>query len=123
MTDKFNYAKTAATAARLIGRFGAAATLRRNSGSQYDPSTGTAVPSWAEYPCTVAEVNYEAKDIDGTLIQASDRRLLVAPDVSQAPRTGDVFRLASGAEVTVINVKATAPAGKTVLYDVQVRGA
>jgi len=119
---KFNYARTAASAVKLLTKFGAAATLRRKTGeAQYDPATATVVPSWVELPCTVAMVNYSIKDIDGTLIQASDRRLLVAPDVKEAPQTGDVF-VVNGVELMVIRSTPTAPAGKVVLYDVQVRG-
>ena len=119
---KFNYARTASSAVKLLTKFGAAATLRRKTGeSQYDPVTATVAPSWVELPCTVAMVNYSIKDIDGTLIQASDRRLLVAPDVKEAPQTGDVF-VVNGVELTVIRSTPTAPAGKVVLYDVQVRG-
>ena len=119
---KFNYARTAASAVKLLTKFGAASTLRRKTGeAQYDPATATVVPSWVELPCTVAMVNYFIKDIDGTLIQASDRRLLVAPDVKEVPQTGDVF-VVNGVELTVIHSTPTAPAGKVVLYDVQVRG-
>ena len=37
----FNYAATATTATRLLTRFGAAATLKRETVGAYDPDTGT----------------------------------------------------------------------------------
>ncbi|MDR0275928.1 MAG: hypothetical protein LBI48_11445 [Burkholderiaceae bacterium] len=119
--NKFNYARTAASAVRLIGKFGASAMLRRKSGAQYDPATSSVVDTWQEWPCTVAVVDYTAKDIDGTLILAGDRRLLVAPDIATVPKAGDVFVFQDWM-TTVIRVKTTAPAGTAVLHDVQARG-
>jgi len=122
VTAKFNYAKTVASVIRMLAKFGSDARMISQTGAKYNPATSTVEATFSEYPCTAALVDYTSQDIDGTLIQASDRRLLVAPDVEQAPQTGDVFRLAGGAELTVIRVTTTAPAGTVVLYDIQARG-
>jgi len=119
----YDYSRPAATAKRLLTRFGAAATMRVKSGEKYDPETASMAATWADYPCTVAVLDYSLKDLAGTLVQAGDRRLLVAPDVAQAPQVGSVFVLPDGASVSAVRVSTLAPAGTVVLYDVQARGA
>ena len=123
MTDVAFYHRSAALSVRALQRFGEPATMQRSTGhSDYDPETGTASASGAQsWPCIALMADYETRDIDGALIQASDRLLLVAPDIAEAPKPGDVFELTSG-RVTAIRVKPLAPGGIVVLYEVQVRG-
>lgn len=115
----FQYPATAATAARLLERFGAAATLKRQSGTTYDPTTGTSTQTYTSYATTAAVFNYAQKYIDGTLIQAGDKQAYCAPAVT--PEQGDRFTW-DVADYTVVDVKAVAPAGVPVLYEVQLRG-
>jgi hypothetical protein len=117
-----DWAEIADGAVEAIQEAGQSATMRRQFEAQYDPATATVTPLFADYACTLVDVAYSANDIDGTLIRASDRRLLVAPDIDQAPQSGDVFTLSDGALLTAINVKTTAPAGVPVLFEVQARG-
>lgn len=118
----FDYAKTAATATRLLQRFGQSATLKRETGTRYDPATGAMVAVAAECPCIAAVLDYTARDIDGTLIQQGDKRVLIGPYINLTPQAGDVIELSTGASVTVIAVTTTAPAGRAVLFDAQCRG-
>jgi hypothetical protein len=115
----FDYTATAATASRLLQRFGAAATLKRVSGTAYDPATGTNDPTYTDLPTTAAVFAYDQKYIDGTLIRQGDQRAYCSPAV--APTQGD--RLAGGgATVEVVAVKPVSPAGVPVLYEAQLRG-
>lgn len=115
----FNYAATAATASRLLARFGAACTLKRVSGTAYDPATGTNVPTYTDVPTTAAVFAYDQKYIDGTLIRQGDHLAYCAPAV--APTQGD--RLVwNGATLEVVAVKPVSPAGVPVLFEVQLRG-
>jgi len=119
----FDYQRMAQTAKRLLTKFGAPAVLSRDGGTGvYDPSTGQVVGGGTQtWDCTAAVLAYHAQDIDGTLIQAGDSRVLIAPDIATVPETGDVVNVA-GRTLTAIRVAVTAPAGIVVLYDVQARG-
>lgn len=115
----FNYPATAATATRLLERFGAAATVKHPTGSAYDPATGTSVPTYASAATTAAVFDYAQKYIDGTLIRQGDKQAYCAPAV--APVQGDRFTW-NGQDYEVIAVKPVSPAGVPVLYEAQLRG-
>lgn len=117
--SQFNYPATAATATRLLQRFGAAATVKRVSGSAYDPDTGTMTPTYTSLPSTAAVFDYAQKYIDGTLILQGDKQAYCAPGV--APVQGDQFDW-QGVTYTVIAVKPVSPAGVPVLFEAQLRG-
>lgn len=123
MMDTAFYQRSAATASRLLSRFGAPAVMHRSAGQgHYNPETGAVEGGNAQsWPCVVLIEDYSAQDIDGTLIQASDRRLSVAPGIAEIPKPGDVFDLPSG-RVTAVRVMPLAPAGIAALYEVQARG-
>ena len=122
----FNYPATAATATRLLKRFGADATVKRVSGSAYDPDTGTTIPTYADTPSTAAVFDYAQKYIDGTLILQGDKQAYCAPAV--APVQGDQFDWpvnvpdVTPVTYTVIAVKPVSPAGVPVLFEAQIRG-
>lgn len=115
----FDYAKTAATATRLLQRFGAAATLKRETVGEYDPATGTTPVTTTSLATTAAVFAYDAKYIDGTLILQGDQRAFLIPSVT--PKQGDKLAW-QGADYTVVAVKPLAPAGVVALYEAQIRG-
>jgi hypothetical protein len=115
----FNYAATAATATRLLQRFGASATIKRQTTGAYDPSTGTTPVTVTELATTAAVFAYDQKYIDGTLILQGDQRALLAP--YQEPRQGDKLTW-QGKDFEIIAVKPTSPAGMPVLFEAQLRG-
>lgn len=119
----FDYQRMAQTAKRLLTKFGATAVLSRDGGDgTYNPATGQVEGGGTQtWDCTAAVLAYRAQDIDGTLIQAGDSRVLIAPDIATVPETGDVLN-AAGRRLTVIRVSVTAPAGTVVLFEVQARG-
>lgn len=115
----FDYPKTAATAARLLKRFGASAVLKRTGAEAYDPATGTSTPTTTSLPTTAAVFAYDQKYIDGTLILHGDQQALCDPSVE--PKQGDVLTW-KGRDYTVIAVTPLAPAGVPVLFEAQIRG-
>lgn len=115
----FDYAATAATATRLLQRFGAAATLRRLGASAYDPATGTDAPTYTDLATTAAVFAYDQKYIDGTLIRQGDQLAYLAP--TQTPAQGDRLTW-QGADFEVVAVKPVSPAGVPVLFEAQIRG-
>lgn len=115
----FNYPATAATATRLLERFGAACTLKRQTTGMYDPATGTTPVTTTQLATTAAVFAYAQSYIDGTLIRQGDQQAFCAPGVE--PKQGD--RLAwQGRDYEVVSVKPTNPAGVPVLYEAQLRG-
>ena len=114
----FNYPATAATATRLLERFGASCTLVRTTTGAYDPATGQASVTTESLTTTAAVFAYDQKYIEGTLILQGDQLAYCAP--ATEPKQGDSFVWA-GVTHTVIAVKPTSPAGVPVLFEAQLR--
>lgn len=116
----FDYARARATADRLLANFGATGAIRREtpgSGPSYDPGE----PTITDHPVTLALTAYNARQIDGTRIQAQDRKALVSASASVTPTTSDLLIAADGAILKIVDVKTISPAGTTVIYELQVR--
>lgn len=121
----FNYPATAATATRLLKRFGAPAALIRADGPPvYDPETGSTAPADVSTPTTAAVFAYDQKYIDGTLVKQGDKQAFCAPDqrVEQGDKLNYKDDTGSMRVAEVVAAKAVAPAGVPVLYVVQLRG-
>lgn len=115
---KFNYARSVQTANRLIDKFGQIGAIRRTetSGDPWDPGT-----SDTDYPCTLVALDYDQKDVDGTVIKAGDCKVYVAvAGLAIVPTTTDHV-IIGGKVYTVIQVKPLSPAGTTVYFDLQCR--
>ena len=115
---KFDYDRSAATAARLLDKFGQQGTITRmeNTGQPWKP-----VQNKVNYPCRLVVLSYTAKDIDGTLIKAGDKKVYVsAIGLKIEPKTTDKL-LIQGKENTIISVDELNPAGTPVYYVCQCR--
>lgn len=67
------------------------------------------------------EDGYNASEIDGTMVQAGDRRYWVPAEGLAEPRTID--RLVDGSDsLAIVSCKRVAPGPVVVLYEVQCRG-
>lgn len=117
----FDYARHAATAQRLLERFGRAVTLTRKTPGAYEPATGApGVGTTTTHAGTAVLLEYTQRDIDGSHIRMGDQRAYIAPDIEITPQTGDTLTI--GEEVwSVIASRPLAPAGVVVLHDAQVR--
>lgn len=116
----FDYARAAATSERLIRKFGALGSIRRQtpgSGPVYDP--GEPVPT--DHPAHIVLTDYTNREIDGTRILATDRKALVEPGIGIEPTTSDLLVTADGATLRIVNVELIRPATTTLLYQLQVR--
>lgn len=116
--SKFDYDRSAATADRLIDKFGQQGTITRmeNIGQPWKP-----VQSKVNYPCRLVVLSYTAKDIDGTLIKAGDKKVYVsAIGLKIEPKTTDKLVI-NGKENTIISVDQLNPAGTPVYYVCQCR--
>lgn len=117
---KFDYSRPAATAKRLLDRFGQDGELSRSTPGGYDPEAGPTDPVELQSPCTVALLEFDNHQIDGELIRIGDRRALIAPDVSFEPQAGDSLTVGSDV-LQVVRNRPVSPAGVVVLHDCVVR--
>lgn len=115
---KFNYTRSVATANRLIDKFGQTGAIRRTetSGDPWNPGT-----SDTDYPCTLVALDYDQKDIDGTLIKATDKKVYVAvAGLPIQPTTTDKV-IIGGVVSTIVQAKPLNPAGTVVFWELQAR--
>lgn len=117
----FDYANSAATALRLLTRFGRPVTVTRETPGAYDPATGTDAAGTSQtWTPSGVKLEYTQREIDGTNIKAGDQRVYMSAAAGLDPQPGDAVTL--GAEVwRVVKSSTLAPAGVAVLLDVQVR--
>lgn len=115
---KFNYARSVTTGNRLIDKFGQTGAIRRTeiSGDPWNPGT-----SDTDYPCTLVALDYDQKDVDGTLIKSTDKKVYVATKgLTIQPNTTD--KVIIGGDVnTIVEAKPLNPAGTVVYWEFQVR--
>lgn len=115
---KFNYARSVQTANRLIDKFGQTGAIRRTetSGDPWDPST-----SDTDYPCTLVALDYDQKDVDGTLIKSTDKKVYVAvAGLPIQPTTTDKV-IIGGVVSAIVQAKPLNPAGTVVYWMLQAR--
>lgn len=116
----FNYSASAATANRLIKKFGTSVGMDRVVLGEYDPDTGTTPTTTTTQTVKAVVIDFPQRYIDGTLVRAGDRRAIVSAVGATAPLQGDTFTWKSIPQV-VVSVKELGPAGVAVLYTLQVR--
>lgn len=121
-----DYSKTASRADQSLRRKGGIVVLRRVVTGEYDPGLGTAPTITTDYEGTGVKIAYEAENVDGTLIQAGDQKLLLSPlqrngAPMPAPTAADLV-LFGGVSYTVKAVETTAPVDVSVLHTLQLRG-
>ncbi len=111
----FDYAKTQATAERLINRFGHVGAIKRTtqSGPAYDPILTT-----ASHPCSLVVLDIALDKIDGTLIEASDKMAYVSTEgLTINITTADRIEV-GGVEHAIKVVRPLNPAGTIVYWEV-----
>ena len=116
----FDYARAAATAERLVRKFGAPGSVRcqtPGSGPSYDPGP----PTITDHPAHIVLTDYSSREIDGQRILSTDRKALVESAIGIEPTPSDLLVTADGATLTIVNVDVLRPATTTILYTLQVR--
>lgn len=116
MIQRNNYLEDRADADEMIAEFGQAATLRRptNSGPAWDPTI-----TWAETGCTVVVTEFSNREVDGTRVLATDKKVLMAVPAI-APATSDRLAI-GGVEYSIERVEPLAPGGVSVMFTLQAR--
>ncbi|MBB3234436.1 hypothetical protein [Phyllobacterium endophyticum] len=118
--QSFNYARAQTTALRLLEKFGQFGEIWRDvpgSGPVWDPGETTIQKT----PCTLAVLRFDNRDIDGSLIKASDKKVYIAAKgLAIVPVTTDKLMI-GGLSHSLVRVWPLNPAGTNVYFEVQAR--
>lgn len=116
----FDYARSKASADRLLARFGQTGAVRRTpqTGTGYNPTDGTPVNHTAVF----AVIDYSSRDIDGTRVLATDKLIIMGVGtLTITPAITDLLVEANGGVYKIVNVSPINPAGTVVAYEIQAR--
>jgi len=122
----FDYSKIAKTANRLIGNFGQSLAIAHVVAGEYVPGTGITNTITYQYGSgTIADWNIN--QIDGTLINVGDKRLLLSPLDTDgltltAPSLGDTVIVDDILYTLIAPLKTISPADTPVLFDCNMSG-
>lgn len=102
----------------LLEDDGSSLTLTRQVGGVYNPATGTKTAGTStNFTVRGVFINYEDRNIDGSVIHMGDRRLLVSPQGSTTvPQIGDVVD-----GMKLLDVRSYAPKGVPIAWACQAR--
>jgi len=121
------YARLQATANRLLKGKGQSITLTKITAGTYNPATGGFTgASTSTQSAYGAIFDYGATQIDGTLIKAGDKQLLLSAFKTDgtaltAPVLGDTVSIGGVTYTLVEPLKEVNPAGTTVMYECNLR--
>lgn len=96
-------------------------TLTTKSVGAYNPATGNAAVTVSTQQVKAVVFPRGAKDIDGTLIQQGDQKLLLSMAGAAAPHLDDTVTIGT-TTYTITFIKLLAPAGINVLCECNIRG-
>jgi hypothetical protein len=113
------YNSIAATASKLITKFGAVGEIKRTTGGTIDPVTGvpTAGTTVTYTPNTIVQ-KYADELIDGARILSSDRMIIL--DNTIEPVSTDTITI-GGENWSIVSIRESNPAGIPLVYFVQAR--
>ncbi len=99
----------------LVSRLGRAVTVRTfvNSGSDFDP---TRTPT--DTPATAAVFDFDASEVDGSIIQANDKEFVLSSTVAIDKQA---VIIDNSIEYTLINIEEVGPGGDVLMYIAQGR--
>ena len=121
------YARLQNTANRLLKGKGQSITLTKVTAGTYNPATGGFTgASTSTQSAYGAIFDYGTKQIDGTLIKAGDKNLLLSAFKTDgaaltAPVLGDTVSIGGVTYTLVEPLKEVNPAGTVVMFDCNVR--
>lgn len=121
------YTRAAETATRLLAEKGKPVTLWRVTSGTYNTATGKPAAATLDFD-TINGVllQFASKDIDGTLVKATDRYFLLAPkntdgEAYDPPKTQDKLNFTSQTSWFVVGCETIAPTDVTIALKVHVR--
>lgn len=119
---KFDYGRPLATVNRLFDRYGQRGAIRRTvpgTGPKYDPGPST----YSADPAAIVVTDFSSREIDGTRILATDKKIMVAPGgLTAPPALSDKVVEADGTVYNIVPpIQTKRPAGTTLVYILQGR--
>lgn len=118
-----DYSRQVQSALRMIYKYGRnVEIISQGTGGEYDPSTGQFTPAEPKKTNIKAVfVDYETKEIDGTNVLRTDKKVLIAAaSLEEKPSTTTKIKDGSE-EYSVIDVNIIQPGNTKILYEVQAR--
>ena len=121
------YTRLQNTAQKLLKGKGQSLTITRITAGTYNPATGAMTGASTSTQAAYGAVfDYGAKQIDGTLIKAGDKQLLLSAFKTDgtaltAPVLGDTVSIGGVVYTLVEPLKTVGPAGITVIYEANLR--
>jgi len=114
----FDYGRSRAVAERLIAKFGTTGAIRREvkTGPDYDPEI-----TETDYPCTLVTLEYDDRDIDGSLVLSTDKKIYVSTQGLSITLEKSDRVIADGKAYAIERLKPLSPAGIVVFWEVQGR--
>ena len=107
-------------ASKLMAKFGGTATIRRVTAGAYNTTTGTASETVADTVVRGVLQDVNLREVND-LIQAGDKRLLIAAaDLATAPTTADRVVI-SGTSLQVIEVQTIEQDNVAITYELILR--
>lgn len=104
----------------LITEYGQEADFLRSVNGEYDPTSGEYfTQDTTPYSGMIVPNDYKEREIDGTIIQRGDVKVL-AHKMTETPAVGDQVTFGE-IDYRIINVKKTKANGADCLYTLQVR--
>lgn len=109
----FDYARAAATAEKLIEKFGQTVTLIQitNSSTEWEPELSEASTS-----IKAVDLSQQQRDAGGTLVGHTVRTLYISTSASVTPTKGDKVKV-NGKEHEITEVRPLAPGGVDVFWE------
>ena len=116
------YERMAAMTDRMLKDKGQAVTITRQTAGAYNTSTGAATVTTSTQTGHAVIIDHDSNNIDGTLIKAGDKKLLLSPAGISAPVINDTVTVGGVIYTVVEPLKTIAPAGAVVMYELNLRG-
>jgi hypothetical protein len=115
----FDYVKMAATALKLLERFGGDVVFAREIGGSINPITGAIVAGTdASVTTTGLLKKYPDKMIDGTRILTGDRELVLSNEQEPLPSDKPII---AGEEWSIVEINTAKPFDTVIVYFCQLR--
>lgn len=115
-----DYVRLSQSAERLLRRAGRACTLTKRAKGTYDASSSRAAQGAPEhFPITCVTLEFNAREVDGTMILAGDLRAYTISKEA-VPAVGDMVTI-DGKQWRIEDPRPLNPGGVTLLYDLQLR--
>lgn len=112
------YENLAATALRLLAKYGAPTTIQRVTIGAYNPATGTASNSTSNLTTTGLVRLYQNKLIDGERVKVGDKEVVLSNE--QIPLLSDKI-IVDSVPWSIVNIREVNPAGTPIVYFAQIR--